>query len=38
VGKERNACRVLVGKSEDERPLGRPRMRWENIVNIYLKK
>jgi hypothetical protein len=33
-----NAFRVLVGKSEDERPLGRPRLRWKNIIDIYLKK
>ena len=24
----RNACRVLVGKPEGKRPLGRPRRRW----------
>ena len=36
VGEKRNVFRVLVGKSEDERSLGRPRLRWENI-NIHLK-
>jgi len=25
------ACRVLVGKPERKRPLGRPRRRWDNI-------
>jgi hypothetical protein len=29
---KRNAYRILVGKSEEKRPLGRPRSRWvENI-------
>jgi hypothetical protein len=27
--RERNACRVLVGKSEGWRQLGRSRCRWE---------
>jgi hypothetical protein len=25
---KRNACRILVGKPEEKRPLGRPRRRW----------
>ena len=29
--------RVMVGKSEGKRPLGRPRHRWENIINIHLQ-
>jgi len=28
IGEERGACRVLVGKPEGKRPLGRPRHRW----------
>jgi len=24
------ACRVLAGKPEEKRPLGRPRHRWED--------
>jgi hypothetical protein len=32
MGKKRNAYRLLVGKPEGKRPLGRPRRRWvENI-------
>ena len=27
MGEERGACRVLVGKPEGKRPLGRPRRR-----------
>jgi hypothetical protein len=32
MGAKLNACRILVGKPEGKRPLGRPRRRWvENI-------
>jgi hypothetical protein len=32
IGENRNAYRILVGKPEGKRPLGRPRRRWvENI-------
>jgi hypothetical protein len=31
-GAKRNACRILVGKPEEKRPLGRPRLRL--VVNI----
>ncbi|KAJ4429582.1 hypothetical protein ANN_21752 [Periplaneta americana] len=30
MGESRNAYRVLVGKPEGKRPLGRPRRRWED--------
>jgi hypothetical protein len=32
MGDKRNVYRLLVGKSEGTRPLGRPRRRW--IANI----
>ena len=32
MGEERGAYRVLVGKSEGKRPLGRPRRRWLIIL------
>jgi hypothetical protein len=33
MGKKRNAYRLLLGKSEGKRPLGRPRRRWvDNIM------
>ena len=33
MGEERGAYRVLVGKPEGKRPLGRPRPRWvDNIM------
>jgi hypothetical protein len=31
---KRNAYRILVGKSEGKRPLGRPRSRWEGHIKI----
>jgi hypothetical protein len=33
IGEKINACRVLVGKPEGRRPIGRPRRRWKyNII------
>jgi hypothetical protein len=33
MGAKRNAYRILVGKLDGKRPLGRPRRRWvDNIV------
>jgi hypothetical protein len=33
MGEKRNAYRLLVGKPEGRRPLGRPRRRWvDNIM------
>jgi len=34
VGKRRGVYRVLVGKPEGKRPLGRPRRRWEDNIKI----
>jgi hypothetical protein len=31
MGEERGVYRVLLGKPEGKRPLGRPRRRWEDI-------
>jgi len=36
-GKER-LYRVLVGKPEGKRPLGRPRRRWEDNIKVDLKE
>jgi hypothetical protein len=37
-GEERVVYRVLVGKPEGRRPLGRPRHRWENNIRMNLRK
>jgi hypothetical protein len=36
MGEERNVYRVLVGKPEGKRPLGRPKRRWEDGIRIDL--
>jgi len=33
-GERRGVYRVLVGKSEGKRSLGRPRLRWEDNIKI----
>jgi hypothetical protein len=38
VEEKRNAYRILVGKSEGKRPLGRPRRRWEDNIKIDLRE
>ena len=35
-GERRDVYRVLVGKTEGKRPLGRPRRRWEDNIKIDL--
>jgi hypothetical protein len=34
-GEKRNAYRLLVGKPEGKRPLGRPRRRWVDNIKMY---
>jgi hypothetical protein len=36
MGEKRGAFRVLVGRVEERRPLGRPRNRWEDDIKIDL--
>jgi hypothetical protein len=36
MGEKRNAYRLLVGKSEGRRPLGRQRRRWLDIITMDL--
>jgi hypothetical protein len=38
MGERRDVYRVLVGKPEGKRPLGRPRCRWEEKVNVDLQE
>ena len=37
MGEQRGACRVLVGKPEGKRPLGRPRRRWVDNIKMDLQ-
>ncbi|KAJ4448577.1 hypothetical protein ANN_10595 [Periplaneta americana] len=38
MGESRNGYRVLVGRPEGERPLGRPICRWEDNIKMDLRK
>jgi hypothetical protein len=38
LGKRRAVYRVLVGKPEGKRPLGRPRRRWEDNIKMDLQE
>jgi hypothetical protein len=37
-GEERGVYRVLVGRPEGKRPLGRSRYRWDDIIKLDLRK
>jgi hypothetical protein len=37
-GEGRNVYRVLMGKPEGKRPLGRSRHRWEDGIKRYLRE
>jgi hypothetical protein len=38
IGEERKVYKVLVGKPEGKRPLGRPRRMWEDGIRIDLRE
>jgi hypothetical protein len=38
MGERRGAYRFLVVKPEARRPLGRPRLRWENNIKMDLQE
>ncbi|KAJ4428266.1 hypothetical protein ANN_24283 [Periplaneta americana] len=38
IGESRNAYRVLVERPEGKRPLGRPRRRWEDNIEMDLRE
>jgi len=37
MGESRGVYRVLVGKPEGKRPIGRPRRRWEDNIKMDLQ-
>jgi hypothetical protein len=38
MGEVRGVYRILVGKPEGKRPLGRPKRRWENNIKMDLQE
>jgi hypothetical protein len=38
MGEGRGAYRILLGRPEGRRPLGRPRRRWEDNIKINLQE
>jgi hypothetical protein len=38
MGERRGVYKVLVGKPEGKRPLGRPRSRWEGNIKMDLQE
>jgi hypothetical protein len=38
MGEKSNAYRILVGKPEGKRPLGRPRHRWVDNIKMDLRE
>jgi hypothetical protein len=38
MGEERKVYKVLVGKPEGKRPLGRPRPRWDDGIRMDLRE
>ena len=38
MGERRSVYRVLVGKPEEKRPLGRPKHRWEDNIKMDLQE
>jgi hypothetical protein len=37
-GEGRGVCRILVGRPEGRKPLGRPRHRWEDYIKMDLQE
>jgi len=38
MGKRRGAYRILVGRTEGRRPLGRPRLKWWDDIKMDLQE
>jgi hypothetical protein len=34
MGEMRNVCKTFVGKTQEKRPLGRPRRRWKDNIRM----
>ena len=37
-GRKENGYWLLIGKPEENRPLGRPKLRWKHIIKLDLKE
>jgi len=38
MGERRGVYRILIGKPEGKRPIGRPRHRWEDNIKMNLQE
>jgi hypothetical protein len=38
MGERRGVYRVMVGTTEEKRPLGRPRLRWEDNIKMDIQE
>jgi len=38
MGERRGVYRILMGKHEGKRPLGRPKLRWEDNIKMDLQE
>jgi hypothetical protein len=38
IREKKNACKIIVGKLEGKRPLGRPRRRWVDNIKMDLRE
>jgi hypothetical protein len=38
MGEVRGACKILVGRPEGRRPLGRPKRRWEDNIKMDIRE
>jgi hypothetical protein len=38
MGEMKNAYKILFGKPEEKKPLGRPRHRWKDNIEVDLKE
>jgi hypothetical protein len=37
-GEKKTACRILVGKPEGKRPLGRPKRKWVDNIKMNIRE